>query len=441
MFDYSSARLWQALVHLDAWFESMRCQDGYGGPVAHWWNNCLLFTGPGIDWRYEGIILGYLDIHKKTGDLLWLRKAQRAADDIIRNQLPTGNFYNSSFELNPYSGGTPHEAACDLALLTLANYMKGQDISGWETYALAAERNLKDYHLRKLWIDGIKGFGNSIDNPTFTPNKTCTIVEALFELSKINNDPRFLDQYAIPAMNTVLKHQITNKNHVLHGAIDQSSYNNSYSGRFFPYYIARCIPALVLCNEYTNSTSYMNSAIDAVNFIIKTRLEDGSFPQVLYSNGKINRYPRWIAACGDILRSLTIVADKTGLDFEISRSIEWIFSGQTALGGISTANGFASQISQRKPPVTPDFRDILCVCGWSDKSFRFFASVLPKQEKQDGSFVPSTGNEYDTDCLYHGKKMIFHEDANVIEVLHKNKLIYRHRKGSNWAEFSYGQVN
>jgi hypothetical protein len=48
------------LARLEAWLESMRGPGGYGGPVAHWWRQSLLYTGPGLDWRYEGIILGYL---------------------------------------------------------------------------------------------------------------------------------------------------------------------------------------------------------------------------------------------------------------------------------------------------------------------------------------------------------------------------------------------
>ncbi len=33
---------------------------GYGGPVVHWWNHSLAYQGAGLDWRYEGIIDGYL---------------------------------------------------------------------------------------------------------------------------------------------------------------------------------------------------------------------------------------------------------------------------------------------------------------------------------------------------------------------------------------------
>jgi hypothetical protein len=34
-------------------------------------------------------------------------------------------------------------------------------------------------------------------------------------------------------------------------------------------------------------------------FVLRWRYEDGSFPQVVYSSGRVNRYPQWIAAVGD----------------------------------------------------------------------------------------------------------------------------------------------
>src|SRR5690554_1264599 len=102
------------VARLEAWLETMRGPGGYTGPVAHWWQNCLFYTGPGLDWRYEGIITGYLTLYERTGETRWLSKACRAGDDVLDGQLPSGHFAGSCFELNPYTAGTPHEAACDL---------------------------------------------------------------------------------------------------------------------------------------------------------------------------------------------------------------------------------------------------------------------------------------------------------------------------------------
>ena len=39
--------------------------------------------------------------------------ACRAGDDLVQGQLTSGNYRNSCFELNPYTGGTPHVAIID----------------------------------------------------------------------------------------------------------------------------------------------------------------------------------------------------------------------------------------------------------------------------------------------------------------------------------------
>src|SRR5438034_3584893 len=113
-----------AVAKLDAWFETMRGPGGYGGPVAHWWQQSLLYTGAGLDWRYEGMIAGYLRLWERTGDERWLRKARRAGDDLVDGQLASGHYAASAFELNPATAGTPHEAACDVALLLLARALR-----------------------------------------------------------------------------------------------------------------------------------------------------------------------------------------------------------------------------------------------------------------------------------------------------------------------------
>src|SRR5690242_5859072 len=40
----------RAVAGLDAWLESMRGPGGYGGPVVHWWQQSLIYTGAGLDW-------------------------------------------------------------------------------------------------------------------------------------------------------------------------------------------------------------------------------------------------------------------------------------------------------------------------------------------------------------------------------------------------------
>ena len=79
------------VLKLDAWLDTMRGPDGYTGPVAHWWQSCLQFTGTGLDWRYEGIVIGYAQLYERTADERWLGKRVqiRCVDEaIVMEELP-----------------------------------------------------------------------------------------------------------------------------------------------------------------------------------------------------------------------------------------------------------------------------------------------------------------------------------------------------------------
>ena len=421
--------LGSAVTSLDAWLDTMRGPDGHGGPVAHWWQNCLQFTGAGLDWRYEGIIIGYLNLYRKTGEERWLAKARRAGDDLVRGQLPTGNFRNSCFELNPYTGGTPHEAACDVALLHLARVLREKGDPAWQTYAATAEHNLQAYIIGVLWDETRQVFQNTVSDASFVPNKAATIVEALLAWASLSGDDEPLERYALPTLEAILRCQVRAPGTRLDGAIDQGCIGQDGTGRFFPFYIARCIPALVRGYTLTGQGRYLEAAHSAMSFVLRERLPDGSFPQVIYRNGRTNRYPRWVAGVGDILRAMEVMRQQ-GMEISLDSTIEWLMKGQPPCGGFRTAKGFASQASQRTPPSLPEFRDILPVCGWADKAFRYLTSCV------QGNLEPGTAEIEDAElaCVFRGRVMRYREDATAIELWHEREPVYRWRKGSAWAE-------
>ena len=425
----SLAEIERAVLRLDAWLDSMRTPEGYGGPVAHWWQDCLHFTGAGLDWRYEGIVIGYLNLYERTGERRWLAKARRAGDDLLRGQLASGNYLNSSFELNPYTGGTPHEAACDLALLCLAGVLRQLADGAWEGYLLAAEHNLREYHLGRLWKDEIQGFGNSADNPAFTPNKSATIVEALFALAELQGDEELLERYALPTLRTILGHQIEAPGQRLDGAIDQNSLAGRMGHRYFPFYNARCIPGLLKGYEYTGDERYRDAAWRTMSFIQRTRLPDGSFPQVFYGNGQVNEYPKWIAGVGDILRAMQLMSI-WGMTNSGDDTLRWMLLGQDEAGGIRTASGFSAQVKQRSGERTPEFRDLLTVCGWVDKAFRYLTSRIGEEMELEDTEAGVT----ELDCTFQGRRATYREDQMAVEVRVNGRSACRYRKGATWAE-------
>ncbi len=58
-------------------------------------------------------------------------------------------------------------------------------------------------------------------------------------------------------------------------------------------------------------------------------------------------------------------------------ALQRLLDGQLASGGFVSGAGFAAQRSQRPSTGPPDFRDLLPVSGWNDKTFRLLCELLP----------------------------------------------------------------
>ena len=366
----SCAELLTAVKRLDDWFDTQRLPGGYGGPVSHWWWDCLDYTGPGLDWRYEGIITGYLNLWQYSRQPIWLEKAKRAGNDLVAGQLPSGNYRNSRFEQNPGTCGTPHEAACDLGLLRLAEVLRGLDDGSWEVYFHTAHRNLQEFCIDRLWDPETRSFRDDPAVPGFVPNKSATLAEALFALARLNGEMEWAERYALPALRAVIDHQASGGS--LDGAICQNSFGGRRVEKYFPYYVARCIPGLLEGFAWTQDERFAQAAKRAAAFVLRTRYADGSFPQVLYPGGRQNRYPQWVAGVGDILRALDLAAGP-GLDYDPGPSLDWLFSNVGPQGAFHTGRGFG-----RAAPFgnSADRRDSLAVVGWNDKAFHYLTGLL-----------------------------------------------------------------
>jgi hypothetical protein len=416
-----------AVAKLDAWLETMRGPGGYGGPVAHWWQQSLMYTGAGQDWRYEGVIAGYLRLWERTGDERWLVKARCAGDDLVIGQQENGHYTASAFEINPATAGTPHEAACDLGLLLVALALREAGHTGWERYAAAAERNLRAFYIDQLWDTDAMSLRDSPNVPSFVPNKAATACEALFLLARVTRNDVWIERYALPTLNRIIEHQVWDGGR-LDGAIAQNSFGARKVEKYFPIYIARCVPALLGGYGWTHHEQYLECALRAMQFITRWGYDDGTFPTVVYSNQRVNRYPCWIAAMGDVLRA----ADELrpyGFDVDLSATEQWLLAGQDGSGGIQTARGFAAQAGGRLP-AAPDVRDVLHVAGWCDKAFRYLTSHTGPDLPEGQSMT------FEADCIFQGRAMRLVETPEMLEVSGRRGVHYRWRKGERWPEIA-----
>lgn len=414
-----------AVARLDRWFETIRSDEGYGGPVAHWWQQSLVYTGAALDWRYEGIIAGYLELWRRTSNPQWLDKACRAGDDLVRGQDESSHYRNSAFELNPATAGTPHEGACDVALLLLASTLRDAGCPEWTRYADCAESNLRTFYIDQLWDATTCSFRDSPVAQSFVPNKAATVCQALFLLAELRGDDRWITSYVLPTLEHVIIHQQRGAG-LLDGAIAQNSFGTRRIEKYFPIYIARCVPALVNAYQWTTRSIYLDTAIRAMDFIQRWSDDDGSVPTVVYPNLTTNRCPDWIAPLGDILRAADSLRPFGHAD-TFSQTRQRLLNGQDSSGGIQTATRFAGQAGG-KPGRHPDVRDILHVAGWCDKVFRYLAGHVTTDLPE----VVITS--FESDCVFRGRSLHFVETPEMVEISSGDAVSYRWRKGQAWAE-------
>ena len=428
-----------AVRRLESWLETMRVPagahgegPGYGGPVVHWWRDSVVFCGPGYDWRYEGIIHGFVTLFRQSGDVGWLTKAVRAGDELIGAQLPSGTYRLSRFEQNPGTAGTPHEGAVDAALLALASKLRSCGDARWTQYAGAARRNLVEHYIGRMWDDDARWFRDTMELPSFVPNKAATLIEALLALEEIEGQDEWSVRYARPTVDAIVRLQAPRDAGALAGGIPQNVLNGTVVEKYFPLYVARCIPALIQAGARFDDDRYVESALEAGRFLLRWRESDGGFPQVIYADGRVNRYPRWIAAMGDILRALELLTEH-GLAFDSRSSLRWLLDGQRPTGAVSVAQGFESAVSQRAPHGPADARDLLPVAGWCDKAFRYLAAQAGPMTTGDsaGDAAPS----HESDCTWRGIPAHFRErrEEVVVHARRSERTLYRWRKGERWA--------
>jgi len=345
-------RVAQALAKLEAWLQTLRQPGGYAGPVAHWWSNRFAYTGPGLDWRYEGILAGYALLLEKTGEARWRERLEQAAADLLGGQNPDGTYKASRFELNPGPLGTPHEAAATLGLLLALKALPKPEMA-----LKVARRNL-DALIARLYLPEEKAFRDRV------PNKLCTLAQALLSYAEASGEEVYLE-YARAALEQALRYQV--REGFLRGATHQYAPRpEAGDGRFFPYYQARCIPPLVEGARVLGEGRYLEAAQALLEFLERTR-EGANWPMVLYPSGRRGE-PRFLAGMADILLAYRRLGRPLPLE-----PLEALLAAQYPSGGFPTF--FMAR---------PDHRAATAVAGWNDKVLRLLAELLP-----DGMSLPA----------------------------------------------------
>lgn len=424
MTELNQSALASRTANLLVWLHTMRQADGYGGPVSHWWQNRFRYTGVGLDWRYEGLLMGFALLASKTGDVTRFRAlADRAVQDLRLGQFEDGHFRASRFEINPDSPGTPHETAASLGLLHALPLLTDPEP------ALACAKRNVDALIRDLWDEPRRGFNDGLNSVGRVPNKLATFAQTLMTLADVTADEQYLD-YAKAALADVLNYQNAD------GAIHQYAASaQDGDGRFFPYYNARCVPPLMMAAKVLADKQYAQAAQGVLEFLTRTMHQDGAWSQIIYAGGSQARWARWYAGTADTLLAYH-AAGETIPEVALTR----LLNAQLASGGFMTAEGFSAQNSQRyQVGKRLNYRDVIPVVGWNDKVLRLLATLLP-----EGTPLPEAAPQDVTVAIKVGRRdAIFEETSQFMRITtqtNPERVLYDWKKSAPWAHVVYFPV-
>lgn len=373
------------------------------------------------DWRYEGLICGYLNLYRITSQTRWLERAVNAGNDLLRAQLPNGQFLNSGFEVGPTLGGTPHEAAVDVALLELARVLRSIRDERWEKFYRTAEKNLLSYHLGGLWNGS--AFKDEIWNETLVPNKNATTMEALLLYEELSGSS--WETYILGAARLILSSQVKEPGDQQGATIHSGTGPHRLA---IGIYTARCLAALLRLYQCYPKAEYLDSACEMLPFLLRLVGEDGTRFGI-YPDGRPIACPTWISASGDLLRSMIALRAYTQVpDWAVDHLADLLVTRQLPTGGIPTAYGLGLKGRTRKPEGRPDFRDVIPVVGWVDKAFRAL-SMLP--DELEPMLDPILAEETAVECAWKGRDCLYREDAGSMQLLDQRHgaVLYDWKKG------------
>lgn len=420
--DYSkwkTNRIATAAAGLESWLESIRTEQGYGGAAIGFREACVAYCGPGYDWRYEGLLDGFREMHHATGDPFCLDAIERDLRQIQSAQLLNGVFRNSFFEYNPMEGGMPHEPAMLAAACRAARYLSQMGRKCPPGLEAALERYITHYLLKELWNKRLQTFN---DWPTsefqhFSPASVAAAAELLFEYADWSGAWEKIEYYVIGAARSLLDVQI--KNNALAGGIPPSSRD---ADNVNPFLAARCLPALARVAAKTNDGAYKEAALALAAFLRRHRTDTGEFPRMVFAHRPPAAWPAFTGAAAGTLVSM----DRAGLiekqDLELS--LESVLRRQERSGAFRTAAGFGKW---RTPAGAPDWRDVMPCCGWHDKIYALLARLHPAER---APFAPA---EVEHEVYIGNRRGKYVENNGIIRIESgKGEPVFLWEKRQKW---------
>lgn len=400
------------------WLETLRGDEGFGGPSIGARGASMRYCGPAFDWRIEGVLDGYGALFASTSDPVWLDRIERELVSLCRAQLLNGSLRNSWFDLNPCEGGMPHEpavmaAACRARRLLVQNGRRVPD--GLDD---AIDRFLNVRLLNELWSRLLHTFNDWLQSQfdRYTPHSVAAAIDFLVEAAELRGDLPRLERIIRQAADSLISLQI--RGGPLDGLIPLSSDGRSTVS---PLAAARCLPGLTQAARVTDSEPARQCATTLAEALLRTRLPEGGFPLLLHAT----RPPQTLPVLPGAVADITLSLDRSGRgnDDLIRRTHAFLNGLQTASGAVTSNAGYGGRRHR-----IPEWRDVIPCCGWQDKIFCFLSRQGAKPSQ------PFSSGEVRTAVRTPRGRGLFIETDSRMELLdQKGTPLFLWHKKTTWA--------
>jgi hypothetical protein len=409
---------------LEAWFESIRSGDGFGGPVVGLQRDSVRFCGAGFDWRWEGLLDGWGTRLRQTGDLAYAARLEAGLCAIRAAQLPDGVFRNSYFDHNPFEGGMPHEpillAAVCRARRTLLEASRPVPAGVDEMLTRYVEEHL----IKELWSKQLRTFKDWLqsDFGHYSVHAVAAAVDLLLEYGDSADCAARCEPFIAAAVDSILALQVTRGE--MRGALPLS---NRRGDAAVPAYAARCLPVLQAVQRRTGRADCAAAGKALAEFLLRCRRVDGTYPPRVFPSRPPAECPLLYGGGAGIVHALLRAGHAE--DAGVAAEVERLAAAQSASGGLDTARGFGRRRADGKGP--PDWRDVMPVAGWADKAYALLAEVAAGDR---GHFTPGP---VEREVTVQGQRALFRETGEALAIdSAAGSALFRWTKGRQWAEVS-----
>ena len=411
-----------ALASLETWLDSLRAEGGYTGPVAGLRGECMAWCGPSHDWRWEGLLDGWVARHRTTADPVHLDHIARAMLDLRNAQLADGSFRNSSFEHNPLEGGMPHEPAVMAAVLRAMRHLREIGRDAPEGASAMVERFVEERLLKSLWTKTLRTFNNWLqsDFEVYAPPAVASIVEVLLEYGDLTGSAKRFEPYLAGAAESLLRLQF--RDGPLAGALPVSSTDRASAS---PFLAARCLPALAGLRRATGDARFAEAGDRLAEFVTRGFQSGGGIACMVFAGRPPRVAPLFTGATAGALLAMERAGRRD--DALRAKQIEWLLARQTASGGFDTAVGFGRGLPTADPP---DWRDALPAFAWATHVY----ALLADQVATTAPPAPPAPGEVRRGVRVRGRPADMIENPEKLEIRNRSERLYVWRKRAAWAE-------